>query len=299
MGQTKPPLIPTSLDLSGKIVIVTGADTGMGLESARQYLVLHAARVILTVRTLSKGEAAATYLSDHPTVKESIPTTEIIVVELDLDDYQSVFKFTEAVKEKFDAVDMVLLNGGFNLMNYQTSKSGHERVMQVNYNFEAMLALELLPLLEATATNSKMASTTKKPIPENEDLIARFDNKDTYSGMLRYSDSKLLASAFIQEFTKRISGTKVIANHLKPFVFVFEKKIRAKDAAEGAKMLIFSSAVIGQESHGQFIANNRITSPNATLAEPAGITFKKKLWKETVADVSKVDPKVASLLSLE
>jgi retinol dehydrogenase-12 len=119
MGQIKIPPTPASLDLSGKTIIVTGANNGLGLESARQYLVvLHAARVILAVRTLSKGEEAARYLSGHPTVKEANPTAEVLVMELDLDDYESVLNFTENVKDKFDVLDIVLLSGGVNIMNY-------------------------------------------------------------------------------------------------------------------------------------------------------------------------------------
>lgn len=299
MCQAKPPPTLASLDLSGKTVIVTGANTGLGLESARQYLVSHAARVILAVRTLSKGEAAAEYLSNHPTVKEANPTAEITVMELDLDDYQSVYTFTEVVKQKFDEVDIVLLNGGVNLMNYQTSKSGHERVMQVNYYSSAMLALELLPLLEATAAKrgspsrltvvgsetQTMASITNKPIPGNEGVIAHFDNKATYSGMLRYSDSKLLVSAFVQELALRVPATKVIINNicpgpvatgfnsnlplwLKPFMFVF-MKLRAKSAQEGARILVSASAVMGEESHGQFISLYRIIRYVTFITTPA------------------------------
>ncbi len=278
MGQIKIPPTPASLDLSGKTIIVTGANTGLGLESARQYLVLHAAR------TLSKGEEAARYLSGHPTVKEANPTAEVLVMELDLDDYESVLKFTENVKGKFDVLDIVLLNGGVNIMNYQTSKSGHERVLQVNYCSEALLALEPLPFLEATAakrgTPSRLtivgseaqnsASVAKKAVPENEGLIAYLDNKATYAGLTRYSDSKLLVPAFVQELAQRVSGKNVIVNNvcpglvatgcdahlplwLKPIMFVF-RKFQARDVDEGARTLIIASAVMGEEAHGQFIA---------------------------------------------
>lgn len=288
MGQIKIPT-PSSLDLSGKTIIVTGANRGMGLESARQYLVLHASRVILAVRTHSKGVAAAKYLSEDPIVKQANPIAQILIMELDLDDYESVSKFTKAVKETLDMVDIVLLNEGINIMSYQTSKSGHERVMQINYHSEALLALELLPLFEATAARQgtpsrlaivgsqaeNMASITKKPIPAKEDVIAYIDNKPTHSGLTRYSDSKLLVSAFVQELGKRVSSSNVIINNvcpgmvatgfnanlplwLKPLVFVFSK-LRARDVEEGARALIFTSAVVGEESHGELVVNNTIT----------------------------------------
>ena len=292
MGQIKIPT-PSSLDLSGKTIIVTGANRDMGLESARQYLVLHASRVILAVRTHSKGVAAAKDLSEDPIVKQANPIAQILIMELDLDDYESVSKFTKAVKETLDMVDIVLLNEGINIMSYQTSKSGHERVMQINYHSnyhsEALLALELLPLFEATAARQgtpsrlaivgsqaeNMASITKKPIPAKEDVIAYIDNKATHSGLTRNSDSKLLVSAFVQELGKRVSSSNVIINNvcpgmvatgfnanlplwLKPLVSDFSK-LRARDVEEGARALIFASAVVGEESHGELVVNNTIT----------------------------------------
>lgn len=189
-------------------------------------------------------------------------------MELDLDDYESVLNFTENVKDKLDVPDVVLLNGVVNIVNYQTSKSGHERVLQVNYCSEALLALELLPLLEATAakrgTPSRLTivgsqaqnstSVAKKAIPENEGLIAYLDNKVSYAGLTRYSGSKLLVSAFVQELAQRVSGKNVIVNNvcpglvatgfdahlppwLKPIMFVF-RKLQARDVDEGARSLL-------------------------------------------------------------
>jgi NAD(P)-dependent dehydrogenase (short-subunit alcohol dehydrogenase family) len=110
MGQAVIPDTPASIDLTGKTVIVTGANAGLGLEAARQYLTLHASRVILAVRTLAKGEEAARYLSSHPSVKSTNPNAVIEVMALDLDDFQSVVRFSSKVKEKLDVLDVLLLN---------------------------------------------------------------------------------------------------------------------------------------------------------------------------------------------
>jgi len=127
----QPPIRPLSstLDLTGKTVIVTGANAGMGLEAARQYLTFKVSRIILAVRSTTKGEQAAKYLSTHPGVKSSNPDAEIKVMALDLDDYASVVKFANQVKTQLADLDVLLLNGGVNIMEYQLSTSGHERVM--------------------------------------------------------------------------------------------------------------------------------------------------------------------------
>lgn len=102
------------------------------------------------------------------------------------------------------------------------------------------------------------ASAAKKAVPENEGLIAYLDNKATYAGLTRYSDSELLVSAFVQEPAKRVSGKKVIVNNvcpgfvakgfdahlplwLKPIMFVF-RKFQAREVDEGARTLIFAWA---------------------------------------------------------
>lgn len=289
MGQAVIPETPASIDLTGKTVIVTGANAGLGLEAARQYLTLHASRVILAVRTLAKGEEASRYLSSHPSVKSTNPNAVIKVMALDLDDFQSVVRFSSKVKKELDVLDVLLLNGGVNIMSYQTSASGHERVMQVNFHSNALLALELLPLLESTAVKcgtpsrltfvgsvtQKMHTVSKKPVTEKETVMEHFDDKSKYAGLQRYSDSKLMVAAFVQALAQHVPVTKVIINNLcpgsvatgfdvnlpiwlKPIMSVY-RKIRARTVEEGARTLIYASVVAKADSHGAFILNNEIT----------------------------------------
>lgn len=130
MGQ--PPIPETALGISfaGKTVLVTGGNSGLGYEAARQYLVLGAARVIITTRTTAKGQEAASSLRAHSSVKNANPSGVVEFFELDLDDYESVVAFSQKVKAEVSELDVLLLNGGVVLLEYQKSKTGHERVMQ-------------------------------------------------------------------------------------------------------------------------------------------------------------------------
>lgn len=289
MGQPHIPDTPSSTTFKGKTIIVTGGNAGLGLEAARQYLTLHASRVILAVRSLSKGNEAAKYLSSHPSVASVNPNAEIKVMALDLDDYKSVATFAQNVKSEIDVLDILLLNGGVNIMNYQVSASGHERVMQVNYLSNALLALEMLPLLESTA--AKRGSSTrltlvgsqtmgmhtlqKKPVLEDETITHRFDDKARYGNLQRYSDSKLMIAAFTQALAQHVPASKVIINNLcpgsvatgfdvnlpmwlKPIMWAY-RKAKARTVEEGARTLIYASGVAQADSHGKFILNNVIT----------------------------------------
>lgn len=130
MGQPPIPPTPAGTDLSGKTIIVTGGNAGMGYEAARQFLVLQAARVILAVRSRQKGQEAVSALRANPEVKKANPSGTVEMMPLDLDDSQSALEFVTKVKAEVPELDVLLCNGGVNIMKYQTSKSGHERVMQ-------------------------------------------------------------------------------------------------------------------------------------------------------------------------
>ena len=210
--QASIPPTPSHLDLSSQTVIVTGANSGLGLEAARQYLLLGVSRLILAVRTVSKGEDARKYLLSDPTVKSANAKADITVMALDMDSEASVVVFANQVKRQFDVCDILLLNAGVALMKYETSASGHERTMQVNYHSTALLALELLPLLETTAEKRgrpsrlsivgslmHMSNTLKaNPVKDEETVAAHWDEKAGFSATKRYGDSKLMVAAFTQ-----------------------------------------------------------------------------------------------------
>lgn len=102
----------------------------MGYEAARQLLVLYASRVIIAVRSAVKGEEAVASLKLDPEVKKHNPTAIIEAFVLDLDDYNSGLSFAQRVKQEVKELDILLCNGGVNIMKYQKSVTGHERVMQ-------------------------------------------------------------------------------------------------------------------------------------------------------------------------
>lgn len=286
MGQPVIPPTPPSVSLAGKSIVVTGANTGLGLEAVHQFILLGAKTIVLAVRTLSKGEEAVKYLWSHPSVQPVNPKPELKVMQLDLDDYQSVVRFADNVKKDLGTLDILLLNGGVNIMNFQRSVSGHERVMQVNFLSNALLAFELLPLLQQTATKTnnltrlswvgseaqKINSITKKPIPSDRSVLEYFDDKSKYASMTRYSETKLLVSMFVQSLANKVSSDKVVVNNFCPgmvmtnfdshlplwlkTIMAVVRRIRARSVEEGSRTLIFASAVAGPNTHGEFLSSN-------------------------------------------
>lgn len=130
MGQPPIPPTPSEANVSGKTVIITGGNAGLGYEAARQYLTLGASRVILACRSITRGQEAVSSLRADPTVKTSNPDALVEVFELDLDDYQSGLRFVKKVKDEVKELDILLNNGGQVFLGYEKSKSNHERNMQ-------------------------------------------------------------------------------------------------------------------------------------------------------------------------
>lgn len=288
MGQQRIPPTPEGTDLSGKTVIVTGGGSGMGFEAARQFLTLNAARVILAVRSSAKGQEAISALKADAAVQKANPDASIEAFPLDLDDYQSGLQFAQKVKSEVKELDILLNNGGVNIMNYQKSKAGHERVMQVNCYTHLLISLELLPLLRATAAvrgspthltfvgsaTQTMHTLSKKPVAAGETALGHFDDVHVYSGLTRYSDSKLVTNALVRRLAATVPASEVIVNNLcpglvatafdkqlpgwlKPIMFLY-RKVSARDVSEGSRTLIYASVIAGVDSHGKFMQNNKV-----------------------------------------
>jgi retinol dehydrogenase-12 len=137
------PVCPTT-DCTGKTIIVTGANTGLGKEAVRHLVRLNADRVILTSRTASKGQAAAKDI-EQTTGRKGV----VEVWDLDLENYDNVKEFAERVKT-LKRLDAIIENAGKNTMTY-SEVAGNESTITVNVVSTFLLALLVLPKLQETA----------------------------------------------------------------------------------------------------------------------------------------------------
>ena len=137
------PSYPTQ-DFTSQTIIVTGSNTGLGLEAARHLVRLNAARVILAVRTLSKGEAAKASI-EASTGRKGV----VEVWQLDMASYDSVREFAKRA-QGLDRLDCVLENAG--ILTQKFVKVGEdESILTVNTVNTLLLGLLLLPKLRETA----------------------------------------------------------------------------------------------------------------------------------------------------
>lgn len=128
---------------SGQTIIVTGSNTGLGLEAARHFTRLDAAKVILAVRNVPKGEAARTSI-ETSTHRKGV----VEVWNLDLGSYDSVKDFAKKA-EGLDRLDALVENAGIATQNWSVLED-NESTLTVNVVSTFLLGLLLLPKLRET-----------------------------------------------------------------------------------------------------------------------------------------------------
>lgn len=108
-----------TVDLSNRVVIVVGSNTGLGLEAARHYAHMNPAKLIMAVRTLEKGEKA------KQSILEDAPDATIEVWKLDLSVNQSIKDFAARANKELERLDIALLNAGV-ANDFWSTASGYE-----------------------------------------------------------------------------------------------------------------------------------------------------------------------------
>lgn len=196
-----------SKDLSGKTYIVTGANSGVGLETTRQ-LVKQGAHVVLACRRVDAGEEAAT------TMSSLAGTTE--VMQLDLADLASVRQFVAEFTATHDQLDGLACNAGMANMNgpIQHTKDGFEVTIGISYFGHFLLTELLLDTLKATP-GSRMAivsSVVHAGSPKNRPRVhlddLNFEKRD-YNNMGAYGEAKVATVLYAMELGERLKGTGV------------------------------------------------------------------------------------------
>lgn len=126
----------------GQTIIVTGSNIGLGLEAARHFVRLDAAKVILAVRSIAKGEEAA------KDIKNTTGKDVCEVWQLDMGNFDSVKAFAKRAAS-LDRLDAVIENAGVQMWEY-SQMEGFETTIAVNVVGTFLLALNLMPILRAS-----------------------------------------------------------------------------------------------------------------------------------------------------
>jgi retinol dehydrogenase 12 len=194
--------------MRGKTVLVTGANTGIGLETAAA-LAEMGADVVITARDPAKGSAAVTE------IRRRHPDAKVDAMELDLSRLDDVRAFAKSFADSHDRLDVLVNNAGLMLGERSETDDGYETTFQVNHLGPFLLTNLLLPLLKASARARivNVASTAHRGGGLDFDDL---QSERGYIGMRVYATSKLCNILFTRELARRLDGTGVTANSLHP-----------------------------------------------------------------------------------
>ena len=293
----------TKPDLTGRTIIITGANTGVGFEAAVKLVACGAQKVILAVRTLSKGEDAARKIIERTGRKGVVE-----VWELDMLDYSSVKAFAKRAETQLDRLDTAILNAGVVKLRFQSSKYGWEETMQVNVLSTTLLALLLMPKLKASKTDSYtpvleiIGSGNQymvKSLHSETTPLASYNEAANFSGPVHYSVSKLFvmyAQHYLTQLanatpsarpgthvtvvcpgaTKSDLGRDADAWYMKLAMSIFSFLMQ-KTTEEGSREYV-SGIDLGEKGHGKFWTEDRIAWPAPLMEGEKGKVLQERVW---------------------
>jgi NAD(P)-dependent dehydrogenase (short-subunit alcohol dehydrogenase family) len=194
-------------DQTGKVVVVTGANTGIGKETARA-LAKAGATVVITSRNEEKGNKAAADIGG-----------DVHLVLLDLASLAAVRKAAEEIVDRWDRLDVLVNNAGALIGEQRLTDDGFELTIGANHLGPFLLTNLLLDRLKASAPARvvNLASIAHRGA-NRVDMDAAVDvsKAGRYNPMGVYGESKLANVLFTKELAKRVAGTGVTTYAVHP-----------------------------------------------------------------------------------
>lgn len=197
-------------DQSGRVVIVTGASSGIGYETAR-VLASKKADVIMAVRDLQKGKSA------EEKIKTEYAGAHTRVMEIDLASLKSVASYTAAFRKHFERLDLLINNAGVMIPPYSKTADGFELQFGTNHLGHFALTAGLFGLMKATPGSRIVTVSSTAHRYGNLDFEDLNWEKRKYIAWKAYGDSKIANLYFTYELSRRLNtrdnGPVITAAH--------------------------------------------------------------------------------------
>lgn len=240
-------------DLGGKVIIITGANNGIGFENTKEFARKNAT-VIMACRNLSKGQKAL------EKVKNNVPDGQIELMELDLANISSIKRFATSFKEKYSKLDILLNNAGIMMVPYRKTADGFESQIGTNHLGHFTLTALLFDVLKQTS-GSRIINVSSEGHNFGEMDWNDFMFEKKYGRVKAYGRSKLANLLFTYELDRRLKAKNIpvlaLASHpgtantglgdhlfgpvkffLKPIVFFFIAQSAYKGSLPSARAAV-------------------------------------------------------------
>ena len=197
-------------DQTGRVIVITGATSGIGKETAR-VLAGKNAKVIIGARSIQKANTA---IDD---ILKEFPEADVTVRELDLSNLDSINVFSSSINKDFSQLDVLINNAGIMMCPYAKTVDGFEMQMGTNHLGHFALTLQLLPLLKNTKGSRIVNVSSMAHRGGNIDFSDFHWVHRKYNTNQAYFDSKLANLLFTYELAQKLESGKdnpiVVAAH--------------------------------------------------------------------------------------
>lgn len=182
----------------GRIAIVTGANTGLGYETALG-LAKKEATVIMACRNLQKAEAA------KQKIMSEVPNADVDIIQIDLSKLASVRAFAKTYLAKYQQLDLLINNAGVMMPPYTKTEDGFELQMGANHFGHFLLTGLLLEALTRTP-DSRVVSLSSLAHQNGKINFSNLNWEKDYSKLGAYGQSKLACLIFGYELQRRLKA---------------------------------------------------------------------------------------------
>ncbi|RUS14165.1 retinol dehydrogenase 12-like protein [Endogone sp. FLAS-F59071] len=279
-------------DLTGKVAIVTGANVGIGLETAR-YFAANNATVILGCRNPDKANAAVL------DIKTTTGNEKVETWILNLSSFASVREFTSRFLETNKPLDILVNNAGLGGQPKPTKTTdGFEEIYQVNHLSHFLLTNLLLPALKR-APAARVVNVSSSAHHFGKIDLDNLNGEKSYSNYQFYWNTKLINILFTNELARRVKDDGIVVHSLNPGlvasdfgkefsptakrIFKYIASFLGRDTAEGAQTSIY--VAVSEEAGkvtGKYWDSCKQSKPTRLGLDKE---LQKRLWEVSVEAV--------------
>ena len=314
-----------SADLSGKTMIITGGNVGLGFEAAKHLIALDLSTLVLACRDTKKGEAAKALILSSTSKKPDVQ-----VWAVDVDSYASVLAFCERASTTLSRLDALIANAGAEFANFATSE-GLEQSLTINVLSTYLMAFALLPKLKSTSSTHDVDTTLSiigsmihvfgpdkqvSSVSANASVFDALSNEKTADMPSRYPLSKLIAHLVFLQFAAHVDNNintsstsdktsqqgRVIVNLVnpgwcltslgrhkpEPFVQRVMANIFRRTGEMGSRTLVHGASA-GRDSDGKYLSECQVKEQSTYVRSEEGKEMSRRLWMEVVERLEGVE----------